>query len=235
MEGTIVDLLAWRAPEQLRDFLLAWAERRSSTWADAARQALERGASKGHVPQCRGQLRFHLGETAVAQASRDVGAGCLPMQTVAPGATFMVARLGRFALVNQVLRSRDHLPRRSVTRRLLSQPNVEIDPQGALALGDSNTGSVKTELAYFGCLVTVPCRSDPTVPGELAIAVPSRSIDRWIAWLPLHTVHALLQNGAGGQNGRDQYRSSPEIPDRALPTFRVPKEGKEGGDNDPES
>ena len=144
----------------------------------------------------------------------------------------MVARLGRFALVNQVLRSRDHLPRRSVTRRLLSQPNADIDPQGALALGDVVNGTVKTELAYFGCLVSVVCRSDPTVPSELAIAIPSRSIDRWIAWIPLHKVHELLQSRTGGQDEREQHQPTSEIPDRAFSTFRVPKEGKEGGEGD---
>lgn len=233
MDDVVVGLLASRSPEQVRDFLLAWAEHRSSTWANASREALSRGASTGHVPQLRGQLRYHLGESAVAEASKAAGAGCLPMQTVSPGATFMVARLGRFALVNQVLRNRTHLPRRSVTRKLLSQPNAGIDPQGVLPFADRAAQEQTTELAYFGCLASVVCRSDPSVPAELAVAIPSRNLDRWIAWLPLNKAHELVQNLCATQPGPKQP-APVQIPDRAFSTFRMPKTGRETGDSEPE-
>jgi hypothetical protein len=200
VEHVIVDLLADRAPTRARDLMLYWGERRSASWVDAAREAADRAASGGHLPQIRGQLRYHLGEAALTEAARSAGVGALPYRTVSPGGVFMVARVGRFALVNLMVRRPEFLPRRSVTRTMLSQANEKIDPQHRLDLGDER--QVVTELAYFGCLVTVPSSNDPTAPSILALGVPNAALNSWLAWIPLHRLHAFLQGRVDGAGGR---------------------------------
>lgn len=221
----VLDLLTDRNPLRARNMMLAWDERRTASWADAARDAEVRAASEGHLPQIRGQLRYHGGETALAQAARGVGAGAIPLQTQPAGGIFTVARIGRFALVSVMVRDREKLPRRTVTRRLLSQPNQALDPQRSL-FGEGAAQPV-TELAYFGCLVAVAARRDPTTPAELALAVPARGMDRWISWTPLHRLHSALQSRA---DEAPTPVDDGELPDIAFPTFRVPSEREESGE-----
>jgi hypothetical protein len=227
-ESLVIDLLAGRSPGVAGDFFLSWAERRSSSWADAARDASTRAATNGHLPQIRGQLRFHRGEIALAEAARAANAGIIPMPTVQPGATFVVARVGRFGLVSLMVRDHRKLPRRAVTRRLLSQPNQEIDPQQSL-LRDGLSARGATELAYFGCVVAVPSSDDPSVPSELAIGVPNAAVTDWIAWMPLHRVHAMLNDRAAG-GGTSAEPPAPKIEDRRFPTFRLPKKDDDAKD-----
>jgi hypothetical protein len=222
VEHVIVDFLADRAPSKARDLMLHWGERRNASWVDAAREAATRAASGAHLPQIRGQLRYHLGEAALAEAAKSAGVGALPYRTVSPGGVFMVARVGRFALVNLMVRRPELLPRRSVTRTMLSQANEKIDPQHRLDLGDERRAV--TELAYFGCLATVP-GNDPTAPSILALGVPNAALNSWLAWIPLHRLHAFLQARVDGTGGRTDGHAPAEgsIPDNAFPKFRVPK------------
>jgi hypothetical protein len=216
----ILDLLADRNPAQARDFMLAWGEHRNASFADAARQATTRAASINHLPQIRGQLRHHLGEIALAQAAGAVNAGQLPVKTNPPGGVFIVARIGRFALVSLTTRKKHGLPRRSITRKLLSQRNLDLEPQQSFL--EPRIGSRgATELAYFGCLMTVPWKRDPTIPAELAIAVPNASLSEWLVWMPLHFAFSRLQQRV--DTGKPPSPLSGAIPDNVFPKFRLPK------------
>jgi hypothetical protein len=220
IEQVVVDILADKIPARARDLMLSWVERRSASWADAAREAEARAASGGHLPQLRGQLRYHLGEASLSEAARSAGAGVIPFRTVPPGGVFTVARIGRFALVNLSVRYPGLMPRRSVTRKMLSQANEAIDPQRRLDLGDEER--VVTELAYFGCLVAVPSIADPASPAVLALGVPNAALTAWLAWIPSHRLHAYLQErvDAGGEATESAGGS---IPDKAFPKFRLPR------------
>jgi hypothetical protein len=130
IDDLVIDLLTGRVPVHARDLMLAWSERRHSSWADAAREAELRAASSGHLPQIRGQLRYHFGESALMAAARTANVGAMPVPTQPPGGVFIVARVGKFALVSVASADSRKMPRRSVTRKLLSQPNQNLDPQG---------------------------------------------------------------------------------------------------------
>lgn len=227
-EEIALELLTDRNAERARNMMLAWDERRSSSWADAARDAEARAASDGHLPHIRGQLRYHLGEAALAQAARSAGAGAIPLKTQPPGGVFTVARVGRFALVSATVQNRKAMPRATMSKKLLSQPNGALDPQSSFL---DDKPKLVTDLAYFGCLITVAAMRDPTSPAELAFAVPTPSLDRWISWIPLHRLHAMLQErvdrGVGPQSTEDS------VPDISWPTFKVPGEKKGFGEDDP--
>lgn len=227
-EEIALDLLVDRNAERARNMMLAWDERRSSSWADAARDAEARAASDGHLPQIRGQLRYHLGETALAQSARSAGAGAIPLKTQPPGGVFTVARVGRFALVSATVQNRKAMPRATMSKKLLSQPNAALDPQRSM-FGEEP--KPLTDLAYFGCLITVAALRDPTSPAELAFAIPTPSLDRWISWIPLHRLHAMLQDrvdrGVGSQSTEDSVR------DISWPTFKVPGQKKGFSEDDP--
>ena len=228
VDQTIVDLLADKSPIRARDLMLAWEERRTASWIDAAREAEIRAASGGHLPQIRGQLRYHYGERALAEAARSAGAGAIPLRTNPPGGVFMVARVGRFALVSLVVRYPGLMPRKSISRKILSQANETLDPQSRLALGDDETPRIVTELAYFGCLAVVPSRADPTSPAILALGVPNRALSEWICWIPSHRLNAELQARVDAVAGKGEAPSSGSVPDEAFPTFRVPKPDETG-------
>jgi hypothetical protein len=223
----VVDLLADKNAGTARDLMLAWAEARTSTWADAARDAQMRAASAGHLPQIRGQLRYHSGQKALADSCQGVGLGAIPMQTSPPGGTFTVARVGRFALVSLQTKHSKLLPRHSITRKMLSQANEPLDPQ----LFEREKPRLVTELAYFGCLISIPNARDPSVPAELGLAVPTVGITDCLAWIPLHRLHGMLQSRADGA-ARTFVSPSAEIPDLAFPKFRVPLRPKK--DEEPE-
>jgi hypothetical protein len=225
-DRVVVDLLTDRHAQRARNVMLAWDERRNSSWADAAREAEARAASDGHLPQIRGQLRYHLGEVALAQAARSAGAGAIPLATKPPGGIFTVARIGRFALVSVMVHNHGHMPRQTVTRKILSQPNESLDPQSSLPFGNPVPKPI-TDLAYFGCLIAVTAKRDATVPAELALAIPAAGLDRWISWIPLHRLHALLQERT--DEGSSDVGDS-GVPDIAFPTFRIPVDHKDSGD-----
>lgn len=225
-DEVVLGLLTDRNAQRARNVMLAWDERRNSSWADAAREAEVRAASDGHLPQIRGQLRYHLGEAALAQAARSSGAGAIPLATRPPGGIFTVARVGRFALISVMVHDRRLMPRRTVTRKLLSQPNESLDPQSSLLFDDTASKPI-TDLAYFGCLIAVAGRRDPTVPAELALAIPTAALDRWISWIPLHRLHASLQERADTIPGDLGDRDMPDI---AFPTFRVPKDHEDSSE-----
>jgi hypothetical protein len=209
--------------------MLAWSEARHASWADAGREAENRSASDGHLPQIRGQLRYHLGQMALVQATRAVNAGCIPFRTKPPGGIFMVARIGRFALVSLTVRETWMLPRRSLTRKMLSQPNESLDPELRLFEDRVSLGRGITELAYFGCLTTVPNKRDPSVPSELAFAVPKADLSGWICWIPFPRLHAMLQERVDA-SPQEEPDTGP-IPDMAFPRFRLPKQRKDTGDD----
>jgi hypothetical protein len=230
VEQVVVDLLADKAPTKARDLMLAWAEYRNASWADAAREAESRAASEGHLRQIRGQLRYHRGEQSLAEAAQSAGAGVIPFRTTPPGGVFIVARIGRFALVNISVRYPGLMLRCSVTRKMLSQANEAIDPQHRLDLGDERR--VVTELAYFGCLAAVPSIADPTTPAVLALGVPNAALTHWLAWIPSHRLHAYLQERADGRDkGGGESRGF--IPDKAFPQFRLPKSDESKDDGKP--
>src|SRR5438552_2074437 len=112
----VLDLLTDRNAARARNMILSWDERRNSSWADAAREAEARAASEGHLPQIRGQLRYHLGEAALAQAARSAGAGAIPLKTQPPGGVFTVARIGRFALVSATVQNPKAMPRITMSK-----------------------------------------------------------------------------------------------------------------------
>jgi hypothetical protein len=201
--------------------MLAWSERRHSSWADAAREAELRAASSGHLPQIRGQLRYHFGESALMSAARTANVGAMPMSTQPPGGVFTVARVGKFALVSVTAADSRKTPRRSVTRKLLSQPNQNLDPQGTFF---NEHQHIVTDLAYFGCLVTIPNRRDPTAPAELALGVPNANITDWLSWIPFGRLHGLLQQEV--DSGSADSRTDGTVADKAFPKFRVPKTDK---------
>jgi hypothetical protein len=75
--------------------------------------------------------------------------------------------------------------------------------------------------------VAVAARRDPTTPAELALAIPACGMDRWISWMPLHRVHSALQSRA---DAAPAPVDDGELPDIAFPTFRVPSEREESGE-----
>jgi len=226
VDTVIADLLADRSPAKARDLMLAWEESRHASWANACREAEGKAASEKHLPQIRGQLRYHLGESALAEAARVAGVGALPFSTNPPGGNFIVARVGKFALVSLTIRMKQALPRRSMSRKLLSQPNESIDPQGTLFREKSDSEKL-TELAYFGCLIAVPDFRDHTVPSHLALAIPNTNLSGWISWIPLPRIHDMLRGRAdsGGSGILPAH-----IPDQAFPKFKVPSRKQEKGD-----
>jgi hypothetical protein len=217
VDELVADLLADRHADKARDMMLAWSEARTSTWADSERDAQIRAAYGGQVPQIRGQLRYHSGQKALADSCQSVGLGAIPMPTTPRGATFTIARVGRFALASLQANDRKLLPRRSITRKIMSQANEPLDPQVQLFESER----VVTELAYFGCLISIPSKRDPSVPAELGLAVPSAGIASWLSWIPLHRLHGMLQSRADGATGVSDAPSA-DIPDLAFPTFRIP-------------
>jgi hypothetical protein len=229
-EELALDLLTDRNAARARNMMLSWDERRNSSWADAARDAEARAASDGHLPHIRGQLRYHLGEAALAQAARNAGAGAIPLKTQPPGGVFTVARVGRFALVSATVQNRKAMPRATMSKKLLSQPNEALDPQISM-FDDLSKPKLVTDLAYFGCLITVAASRDPTTPSELAFAVPTKGLDRWISWIPLHRMHALLQERVDREGGVRTGDDS--VPDISWPTFRVPGDRKGHGEDEP--
>jgi hypothetical protein len=76
-----------------------------------------------------------------------------------------------------------------------------------------------TVLAYLGCLASVPSRTDPTVPRELAFAVPNQSLTDWICWVPLGLANAKLVGLADGGLGSP---AAADIPDNVLVKLRLP-------------
>jgi hypothetical protein len=112
---------------------------------------------------------------------------------------------------------------------MMSQRNLDLEPQQSFLEPAGSRGA--TELAYFGCLVAVSWRRDPSVPAELALAIPNASLSDWLTWMPLHFAIAELQarvdRGASGSPPSDS-----SIPDKAFPKFRFPKrddsEGEKG-------
>jgi hypothetical protein len=225
-----LDLLTDRNAVRARSMMLSWDERRNTSWADAARDAEVRAASEGHLPQIRGQLRYHLGEAALAQAARSAGAGAIPLKTQPAGGVFTVARVGRFALVSATVQNRKTMPRATMSKKLLSQPNEALDPQTSM-FDDPSKPKLVTDLAYFGCLITVAATRDPTSPSELAFAIPTSRLDRWISWIPLHRLHALLQERVDREGGVQTGDDS--VPDISWPTFRVPGDKKGFGEDEP--
>ena len=229
MEKDILSLLAGRNSKQAQDFVLAFSEHRAASWADSQRQAAIRAASQRHIPGFRGQLRHQLGETALASAAQVANVGCIPIMTVKPGGVFMVARIGRFGLVSLCIAGRKFTSRSSATRRLLSGPNDDLDPQRKLWLADKSSARGTTELAYFGCMVACPSRRDPSVPAEMVFAIPNARMTEWIEWIPLTRLFAMLQDVATQNEAPGNAIQSKPIPDRRIPKFRLPRQDEGTG------
>ena len=223
IQAKVIDLLAVRDPIRARDFFLQWSEHCHSAWIDAANDAKSRAATEGHLPQIRGQIRHHRKEIALKTSAQSAGIGVIPMKTLNPGATFMVARLGRFGLVNVAARHELQMPRKSVTRKFLSQPNESIDPQASL-FEVEEVKQKTTELAYFGCLVAIPSWRDPTVPAGLWVSVPNAAMTDWIIRMPLHRVIALLNDRTNDAPDVVVQPTIADVPDRAFPAFRLPND-----------
>jgi hypothetical protein len=223
IDSDVVELLADRAPTKARGLMLAWEEARNASWANAARESESRAASRGHLSQLRGQFRFHLGEAALVEASRTAGIGSLPFQTIPVGGTFIISRVGRFGLVSLVTHRPRIMPRKSITRKMLSLPNKPLDPQRALFEIEA-TKKVITELAYFGCLLAIPNTRDHSVPAQLALAVPNAALTQWLSWIPLPRLHALLQDKVDSASDRPPEVGT--VPDQAFPRLRLPPNEK---------
>lgn len=227
IDERIVELLSGRHPGQARDLILLWSELRHSSWADAARESELKAGSGLHTAQMRGQLRHHLGEAALAEASRKAGVGALPFSTTPAGGVFIISRVGRFGLVSLTAQKDRMLPRRSITRKMLSHPNEVIDPQARLFPDETPEKSVVMDLAYFGCLMAVPNMRDPSVPGELALGVPNAGLTHWLSWVPLHRLISNLQERVDGTEHKTSTAS--DIADSAFPKFRLPVEVQNAG------
>lgn len=219
----VIDLLAERGAASAVDFLLAWGEGRNTSWMNAAREAATRCGSIDHLPQIRGQLRYHLGEVALANAAEKAGLGFIPIKSRPPGGVFNVARVGRFALASIVVRQKYAIHRRSVTRLMLGQANKDLEPQTNLFDGQ-NVARPTAELAYFGCVVAVPWRKDPTVPAALAVGALNADLTKWIEWIPLHRAYALLQERLNSAEPAPSRGF--DIPDNVFPKLRLPKPGE---------
>jgi hypothetical protein len=230
IDETIVGLVAGNAPAKARDLILAWSEKRHSSWADAAREADMRSASGAHVPQLRGQLRYHLGEKALSEASRKAGVGALPYSTTPAGGVFVISRTGKFGLVSLTVREPRMMPRRSISRKMLSQPNEDIDPQIEIFPPDRSDRGAITELAYLGCLIAVPNKRDPSVPAELALGIPNARLTNWLAWMPLHRLISSLQEKVDANEAGDW--GATDVTDNVFPRFRIPAQVKEPGADD---
>lgn len=228
LENRIIDLLTSGGVAEVRKFFLTWDEARNASWANAHRQAKLLAPSPGHLPALRGQLRHQLGEEALATAAEKAKFGIIARPTEQPGACMMLARVGRFALTSIKVRHRMLLPRQSLTRTVLSRPNLELDPQSDLLRDDASRSL--TELAYFGCLIAVPSNSDPSAPGELCLAVPDGSMRDWLKVLSIETVHGMLLDRAAGSKKAKPTGAS-KIEDKVIPQIIVPKIEKPGGGN----
>lgn len=219
MDAQIVDLLADRTPERTPDFFLRWEERRTASWADAHRDALARAASGAHLLHARGQFRHQYGEQALTRTASDTGFGSLPFQTTPSGGVFALARVGRFAIASVKVRAEHARLPHSVTREVLARPNDTLDRQMRL-LDEGVVQQTSTELAYFGCLIAVPVRRDPSIP-MLAFGIPNAALDDWLYWTRLPRLHELLRDRADS-HARSTLKDG-EIPDRAFPKLRLPK------------
>lgn len=232
MDNNISSLLADHDPQKARNFVSRYEELRIAAWADAHRAAVSRAASGGHIPHLRGQLRYQYSEQALVQAAQEAGCGYLPFTSNPPGAICILARVGKFAIASLKLDHDWARPRPSTMRALLARPNGDLDPQGVL-FETTKSDPKTTELAYFGCLVAVPMRRDPTVPAVLAFAVPSASLDRWLCWIPMERLNAALLTHA--ERRVSLQRQSGPIVDRAFPKLRLPKKPDESaGSGKPE-
>src|SRR5262249_1633351 len=120
-------------------------------------------------------------------------------------------------------------PRRSPTRRWLSSPNDDLDAQHRLALSGTSRGA--TELAYFGCMIACPSFREPTIPAEIVFAVPNARLTDWIMWMPLPAIYAQLQDLVDKGRKPSAAYTKP-IPDRRIPTFRLPKQDRGAGGED---
>lgn len=212
----MLSLLGLDRPASAREFLAAWQERRNASFADAHRESALRAASSGHQPALRGQQRYHMGEKALRDAATDAGYGHLAMPTISPGATFITARVGRFALVSVNVRTSRAMPRKSATRLDMSRGNLQIERERELF---PSTPPQPTVMAYLGCVASVPSRIDPSIPEELAFAIPNKSLTDWICWVPINRAAATLQGFADGDAGPTMGGL---IPDNVLVTLRLP-------------
>jgi hypothetical protein len=106
----------------------------------------------------------------------------------------------------------------------MSANNVDIDPQQNLGLAPDAQRKAVTELAYFGCLVSIPCRSDPGTPQRLMVGIPDAGLTRWALRIELPRLHTLLQNRIEERAPSEKYAAAARIPDNAFSTFRLPKQ-----------
>ena len=58
------------------------------------------------------------------------------------------------------------------------------------------------------------------------MAVPTANMTDWIAWLPVSTVQALL-NDCPAANSSTTRSTVAEVADRVFPKFRVPKQDED--------
>lgn len=219
LDDHIVDLLIATNPQVARTFFLKWDELRSASWATANLQATQTAASQKHVPALRGQLRHQLGEEALAQAAAAAGVGSFPKETEKPGACMMLARVGKFALTSVKVNDRMLLPRKSLTRSILSRPNWGITPQNDM-FKEAEDPPLE-ELAYFGCLLAVPSVSDATAPYGMYLAVPNMGMTDWIKTFSIETVHAKILNRLSGRDAAKGAEST-AIEDKAIPRIKMP-------------
>ena len=77
-------------------------------------------------------------------------------------------------------------------------------------------------------MIACPSYRDPEVPAEMVFAVPNARLTDWIVWLPLPKLYALLQDITSNDSLANTPYSNP-IPDRRIPTFRLPKQDRETG------
>ncbi len=231
MDQDILKLLAGTNARQAQEFILSFGENRVASWAEAHRQATLRSASHRHLPHYRGQLRHQLGETALLKAAQTAKIGCISIPTVQPGGAFMVARIGRFGIVSLTVPKKKGLPRRSATRYLLGEPNEDLDPQQKLRFLEKSPSRGATELAYFGCMIAYPAFREPEAPADMVFAVPNARLTNWVEWIPLTKLHASLQDLIG-KDVKDAAPYAKQIPDRRIPTFRLPKQGRQAGDEE---
>jgi hypothetical protein len=80
-------------------------------------------------------------------------------------------------------------------------------------------------------MIAYPAFREPEAPADMVFAVPNARLTNWVEWIPLTKLHASLQDLIG-KDVKDAAPYAKQIPDRRIPTFRLPKQGRQAGDEE---
>jgi hypothetical protein len=157
-----------------RDLLLA-VEEGLTAGAVRAFQA-SRGADAGHLPHVLGQNRHFQMNEAYHRALEANSAAPTPIK----GSAIITGSAGVFTLGR--LNTREDVwasARRSQTRRQMAQVNRSIEP---LVQADlfAATDDPKQAVAFFVATFSPSLDLEPAMPVNIELAVPNRSLNKWL-------------------------------------------------------